>query len=156
MTAFSRAQAIERIERARALLDQATAGLDDAAATTVAVTPQWNGADILRHAAAWHDLTRRCLDDWNGPRPWLPFPDPSFDAFNQRLVDERASMTVAMLAGELRAAYQRYLAILADTDDELAATGAAPWGEQVNRLHLVYEIVGHDAEHLSELLNAQR
>lgn len=156
MTAHSRAQTIERLERARALLDQATAGLDDAAAIMVTVTPQWNGADILRHAVAWNELTRRSLDDWNGPRPWLPFPDMSFDAFNQRLVDERAHMTVAMLAGELRAAYERYLAILAGTDDELAATGAAPWGEQVNRLHLMYEIVGHDEEHLTELLNARR
>lgn len=156
MTTHSRAQTIERIDRARTLLDQATTSLDDAAAAAIQVTPQWNGADILRHAVAWNELTRRCLDDWNGSRPWLPFPDPSFDTFNQRLVNERAHLTVAMLAGELRAAYERYLAILSGADDELAAAGAAPWGEQVNRLHLIYEIVGHDEEHLTELLNARR
>lgn len=149
-------QIAERIYAARTLLATATATLDETTATRIQVTPEWDASDILRHIAAWNNLALTCLDDWRGERPWLPIRDPSFDAFNQRMVNERREASVEALIDTIQKVYQRYLACMEQSGvAELNATGKAPWGEVVSRMYLIYDMIAHDEEHLAALITAR-
>ena len=117
----------------------------------IRVTPAWSALDVLRHIWVWDELTARCLVDWHGPRDWmLTFANE--DVFNVEMVAARSSTSLATVLEGIDAAHQSYAAALDRCSDaELEEPDAAPWGQQMSRLTMIYEILAHDLEHIGQL-----
>lgn len=114
------------------------------------ITPEWSALDLLRHVWIWSALGVRCLEDWPGERAWLPFADE--DRFNVEAVATRRAAGLREVSEGLRASHLRFAEALdRDEDAEQAERGCAPWGEQVTRLHMINELLGHALEHLAEI-----
>jgi hypothetical protein len=143
-----------RLEAAREGLRELVAERAAAELGALQATPEWSALELLRHMWVWDELAARCLDDWQGSRAWLPvYADE--DAFNAEMVAARAGTSLADTLEGIGRAHTRYAGILETCDDaELNQVAAAPWGEQVTRLHLINELAGHDLEHLEQLRGA--
>ena len=144
-----------RLEAARDSLRKQVAGRTEAELQGLQVTPEWSALDLLRHMWVWDELAAGCLDDWLGDREWVPrYADE--DAFNAEMVAARAGAGLADALEGIEQAHQRYVDVLEACDDaELNQVAAAPWGEQVTRLHLINELAGHDLEHLEQISAAR-
>jgi hypothetical protein len=126
-----------RLETAREGLRGLVAGRTAIELGALQVTPEWSALDLLRHMLVWDELAARCLDDWQGSREWLPvYADE--DAFNAEMVAARTGMSLADTLAGIDSAHQSYAHVLETCDDaKLNQVAAAPWGEQVTRLHLI-------------------
>ncbi|HWQ13299.1 MAG TPA: DinB family protein [Roseiflexaceae bacterium] len=144
-----------RLARRRADLRAATGGLREAQALAVRVSPAWTVLDALRHILAWQEVTLRSLDDWLGPRDFMP-PTEDEDERNVALLAERAGLGLMETLGRIEASYERFESLLRASDAELAEVGLAPWGERITRLQAISGILWHDGEHLREVIAALR
>lgn len=145
----------QRLERRRADLVEAVAGLTDGTATAVSVTPEWNVLNELRHILAWQEVTLRSLDDWGGRHEWMPQTEDE-DARNAIFQTERAHLSLSDTLERIEASYSQFEALLRASDAELAAEGQAPWGERRTRLQAISGILWHDGEHLRNITAARQ
>jgi hypothetical protein len=146
-------------EYVRAQVDGARAALHELLATTsesdlraVAVTPEWNGVDMLRHILAWSELACASLKEWpDGPVP--AFDDE--DQFNAEQLALRSGLAVGEVARRLEAAYEQFAADLDQRSDaELGLEGMTPWHERVSRLRAISGIAWHDGFHIGNIRDA--
>jgi hypothetical protein len=156
-TASTRESVHERLVAARAALLDSIAGLSEAELQTLNVTPEWSIADMLRHVLDWNELVVRCLDDWHGPRDWVPtLARDDEDTFNIQQVAARAHADPATIRAGLEAAHRRFLATLEHSSDaELAERSEAPWGAYIPRLAIIDDMAGHDEEHAAQIAAAR-
>jgi hypothetical protein len=119
------------------------------------VTPEWSAVDLLRHMLAWDEPGARCLADWAGERDWMPTYDDE-DRFNREMVAARAAADLPSVIAGIEAAHKSFAETLDQCSDaELVEVAAAPWGEQVTRLHMIEELLKHDQEHLEQIRAAR-
>ncbi|HEX9372764.1 MAG TPA: DinB family protein [Roseiflexaceae bacterium] len=155
-TPLTRGEVLARLGAVRSALRELAARAPERALQEIQVTPEWNAIETLRHMSVWHELAMRCLADWHGSREWMPiFVDE--DVFNLEMVAARFSAGLPTVLDGIDAAHRRYAETLdAYGDAELAEMDVAPWREQVTRLHLINELLGHDLEHIGEIDAARR
>jgi len=144
-----------RLERRRADLRAATAGLTEGSAAALSVTPEWNALQQLRHILAWHEVTLRSFEEWGGPLEWMPQTEDE-DERNAIFQAERAHLGLEETLARIEASYARIEELLGASDAELAEEGIAPWGERISRLRAISGILWHDGVHLREIVSARK
>ena len=109
----SAARLVTELDEAFAELTATTAGLDDAAKTTV-MQGRWTVKDILAHLAGWHrEMTparERLARGEKAVPEGVDYHD--FDAWNARLVEARRGMTPAQVEAELTESFAAFRAAL--------------------------------------------
>ena len=109
----SAARLVTELDEAFAELTATTAGLDDAAVTTV-MQGRWTVKDILAHMAGWHREMTPALQRL--ARGEKAVPDGAdyndFDAWNARFVEARRGMTPAQVEAELTESFAAFRAAL--------------------------------------------
>ena len=153
-TELSRNSVRAQVQQAHQALHASVQGLSEEAAQTIYATPEWSINDVLRHALVWDELSIRCLDDWQGSRDWAPTfeGEDAGEIFNIQSVAVSAHLDLATLIARLDAVYEYVKAILnTSSDEQLQEQGAAPWGSQISRLHLIEEMAAHDLEHADQI-----
>jgi hypothetical protein len=154
-TTLTREIVQDRLNAVREKLLASIAGRSEAELQAIRVTPAWSALDVLRHTWVWNELTARSLADWHGPRDWmLTFANE--DVFNIEMVAARSSAGLVTVLAAIDSAHQRYAATLDRCSDaELDEPDAAPWGQQMSRLAMIYDILAHDLEHIAQLASAR-
>jgi hypothetical protein len=154
-TPITRDTAQARLRQSRKALLGSIAGLTEIELQKLRSTPEWSALDILRHLWVWNELCGRCLSDWLGSRDWIiTFYDQ--DEFNIEMVAARAGADLPTILAGIEAAYGFYADILANcADAQLEERAAAPWGQELTRLEMINAELGHDLEHIGQIVAAR-
>jgi len=116
------------LERARDSLLTSSEGLDEPAP----VLGDWTFKDIIAHIVSWGDELRseirEILIDPTPPYSYLISSDRDYDAWNQRQVAAKKSLSLREILAELERDYQETLDLVKRlTTDELHRRGVVPW-----------------------------
>jgi len=107
------ARLVTELDAAFAELKATTAGLDEAATTTV-MQGRWAVKEILAHIAGWHREMTPALRRLPGGEKAIPegadYSD--FDVWNARFVEARRGMTPAQVEAELEESFAAFRAAL--------------------------------------------
>jgi len=123
---------------------------------SVEVCGYWTVKDVMAHMLAWDEEILRTAQHWTGERPWQ---DGALydDEWNEMEVAKRADLDVIALADGLATEHRRLLqAFDALSDEELAVTSVAPWGERMSLLSFLHEMALHNSTHLASLESLRR
>lgn len=118
---------------------------------SVEVCGYWTVKDVMAHMLSWDEEILRTVEHWTVERPWQ---DGALydDEWNEMEVARHADMDVIALADGLTTC-QRKLMQLFDqmSDEELAATSTAPWGERMALISFLHEMSLHNSTHRKDL-----
>lgn len=148
---ITRATTVDRLTTTRTILHTIIADLDHPQLERQYATEEWTLLDLLRHIWVWNELCTRTLSDWHGNRDWV-LTFGAEDQFNVEMVAARAHASFEQVLAGIEQAYRFYDTILAECNDaELAERAAAPWGQELSRVELIWFELGHDLSHLDQL-----
>jgi hypothetical protein len=143
---------LSQLSAARAQLLTAADGLSEAEMTTLSVVGGWTLRDVLAHISGWATWDLQTIREMrHGGRPDLTVIR-DVDAFNSRLVAERAGWSVARILGELEethAALQALVRSMPDEDMARAGPFRGPyWDSLAEWLRVAWE---HEEEHARQI-----
>lgn len=115
------------------------------------VCGHWTVRDVMCHVYSWDEEALRTAEHWTGERPWQD-GELYDDEWNEVEILKRAGMNIVDLADGLATYHRRWVQFFDRlSNEELAAMGLAPWGEQLALISFFYEMAGHDAVHTPDL-----
>ncbi|HLY29996.1 MAG TPA: DinB family protein [Ktedonobacterales bacterium] len=148
---MGKADFLERMQLARAALNEAISGLTDDQMSQDLVTGEWTVKDILAHLAAWQGevivtIERITHGDRNDA-----LINESVDEWNARRVNERRRLPLMDVMQEFHDAHDRLLALLGASPAEHIPLGPDGWDETAK----LWWLTEHDGEH-TEAIRAYR
>lgn len=143
---------LSQLSAARAQLLAAIEGLSEADMTTLPALGAWTLRDVLAHISGWAAWDLQTIREMQyGEHPDLTVIR-NVDAFNNRLVAERAQWSVARILGEMEethAALQELLRGMSDEDLFRVGAFRGPyWDNLAEWLRVAWE---HEEEHAREI-----
>ncbi len=121
---ITKAELLSSVEASQRHLDEAIAGLDNAAMSEPGVVEQWSITDLVGHVAAWEQLVVQYLERWRRGEPPLEPTWSSADEYNAGEAARRHSWTLDQVRDDAAETRRRLQALLAGITDE-------EWGGQI-------------------------
>lgn len=117
----------------------------------VEVCGHWTVAQVMAHLLSWDEETYRTAQNWTGDRSWQA--EALYDDdWNEAEVAKRAHLSIIELADGLTTTHRQIVQLFDSlSDEELATTANAPWGEPMALISFLYEMAQHDAVHTPDL-----
>jgi Mycothiol maleylpyruvate isomerase N-terminal domain len=146
--------------RLKRLLDESFQSIMAAAGrlapdAVVTADGKWRVQDIVGHLEAWDEAIITSLLAYRDGREYR-IQDSGFasgDDFNEHSFQKRARLAVQSIYAQWAAARTRLAAAIDETAaDKFEGTMRCPWGGQGTITTMVQDTVGHDKEHLDELV----
>jgi hypothetical protein len=140
---MSRAQLLQRLERAWAEFRESYAGLSDAELMEPGVTGAWSVRDIIAHVTWWEEeaLTHLPLVLAGGRPPRYSVTHGGIDAFNAKLTEQRRDWSLAQVRARQDDVHRRLVAFVERAPDD--QTGS----ETRFRRRLRLDTYGHYPKH---------
>jgi DinB superfamily len=113
-------QLLRRLDAAWAAFTASCAGLSDAQLMTPGVTGEWSVRDILAHVTTWEEeaLTHLPLILEGGTPPRYSVRYGGIDAFNTRMTEQKASLSLAAVRGQLDETHRRLIDFVRRTPED--------------------------------------
>ena len=108
---MDRRQLLQRLDTAWAAFNASYAGLSDAELMKPGVTGDWSVRDILAHVSTWEEeaLTHLPLILEGGTPPRYSVTFGGIDAFNARMTQQKASLSLAAVRRQLDETHRRLI-----------------------------------------------
>jgi hypothetical protein len=147
-----RRQLLQRLDTAWLAFTASYAGLSDAQLMKPGVTGLWSVRDILAHVTTWEEeaLTHlpHILEGGTPPRYSVRYG--GIDAFNARMTEQKASLSLAAVRRELDETHRRLIALVQRTpEDQLS-------GESRFRRRLRLDAYSHYPQHAEAIRQWRR
>jgi hypothetical protein len=115
-----RRQLLQRLDAAWGAFEESYAGLSDAQLTTPGVTGDWSVRDILAHVTTWEEeaLTHLPLILEGGTPPRYSVKYGGIDAFNARMTEQRADLSLAAVRRQLEETHRRLIDFVGKTPED--------------------------------------
>ncbi len=108
---MDRRQLLQRLDTAWGAFEASYAGLSDAQLVKPGVTGDWSVRDILAHVSTWEEeaLTHLPLILEGGMPPRYSVRYGGIDAFNARMTEQKASLSLAAVRRQLDETHRRLI-----------------------------------------------
>ena len=108
---MDRRQLLQRLDTAWGAFEDSYAGLSDAQLMKPGVTGDWSVRDILAHVTTWEEeaLTHLPLILEGGTPPRYSVTFGGIDAFNARMTEQKASLSLAVVRRQLDETHRRLI-----------------------------------------------
>lgn len=112
------------------------------------IYPGWTIKEVLAHLSGWDDSTVQALQTFAAGAPPLMTAARGINYHNAQTVAERKELTFDQVVREWEWIREQLIPIVQQmTEQDLAATLIAPWGDSVSVLELLSIMIEHEAEH---------
>ena len=140
----NKTQIIDRFNQAR---DEVRALLPDID-THLEIYPGWTIKEVLAHLAGWDDATILALKAFlAGDAPPVP-AGRGIDPYNAQTVAERANLNYEQIVREWGLVREQITPLLEElTDEKMAVTIVAPWGDSMTVADMITVMAAHEEEH---------
>ncbi len=146
-SSVSKREFLERMQAARAELNEALSGLTEEQITQDIVAGEWSVKDILAHLAAWQNESVLLVERAARGEAVGPMINESVDDWNLRRVVERRRLPLVDVMQEFNDAHDRLIAALERWPEDHVPLGPGGW-DQTSELWWLTE---HDREHLGAI-----
>ena len=149
---MDRRQLLRRLDAAWATFETSYAGLSDAQLMKPGVTGDWSVRDILAHVSTWEEeaLTHLPLILEGGTPPRYSVRYGGIDAFNARMTEQKASLSLAAVRRQLDETHRRLIDFVQSTpEDQLSR-------ESRFRRRLRLDAYGHYPQHAEAIRQWRR
>ena len=111
---MDRRQLLQRLDTAWGAFEESYAGLSDAQLMKPGVTGDWSVRDILAHVSTWEEeaLTHLPLILEGGTPPRYSVKYGGIDAFNARMTEQKAHLSLSEVRRQLDATHRRLIAFI--------------------------------------------
>jgi hypothetical protein len=147
-----RRQLLRRLDTAWGAFEESYAGLSDAQLMKPGVTGDWSVRDILAHVSTWEEeaLTHLPLILEGGTPPRYSIRYGGIDAFNARMTEQKASLSLAAVRRQLDETHHRLIDFVRRTpEDQLSR-------ESCFRRRLRLDAYGHYPQHAEAIRQWRR
>src|SRR5438876_11172576 len=120
---MDRGQLLKRLDKAWVAFNESYAGLSDVRLMEPGVTGAWSVRDILAHVTTWEEeaLTHLPLILEGGTPPRYSVRYGGIDAFNARMTEQKASLSLATVRRQLDETHRRLIDFVRRTrEDQLS------------------------------------
>jgi uncharacterized protein (TIGR03083 family) len=146
-TQGSKAEFLDRIQAARAELNETLSGLSEEELTREAAVGEWSVKDALAHLAAWTGEAAMAVERAARGEEVGALIAGSVDEWNARRVEERRRLPLVDVVQEFNETHDRLLAALQAAPDERVPLGPGGWDASAR----LWWLTEHDREHLDAL-----
>ena len=117
---MDRRQLLQRLDAAWEAFQESYAGLSDAQLMRPGVTGDWSVRDILAHVTTWEEeaLTHLPLILAGGTPPRYSVKYGGIDAFNARMTEQKASLSLAVVRRQLDGTHRRLIDFVRRTPED--------------------------------------
>ena len=117
---MDRRQLLQRLDSAWGAFEESYAGLSDAHLMKPGVTGDWSVRDILAHVSTWEEeaLTHLPLILEGGAPPRYSVRYGGIDAFNARMTEQKASLSLAAVRRQLDGTHRRLIDFVRRTPED--------------------------------------
>ncbi len=117
---MDRRQLLQRLDTAWGAFEESYAGLSDAQLMKPGVTGDWSVRDILAHVSTWEEeaLTHLPLILEGGAPPRYSVRYGGIDAFNARMTEQKASLSLAAVRRQLDGTHRRLIDFVRRTPED--------------------------------------
>ena len=117
---MDRRQLLQRLDAAWEAFQESYAGLSDAQLMRPGVTGDWSVRDILAHVTTWEEeaLTHLPLILAGGTPPRYSVKYGGIDAFNARMTEQKASLSLAAVRRQLDETHRRLIDFVRRTPED--------------------------------------
>ncbi len=117
---MDRRQLLQRLDSAWGAFEESYAGLSDAQLMKPGVTGDWSVRDILAHVSTWEEeaLTHLPLILEGGAPPRYSVRYGGIDAFNARMTEQKASLSLAAVRRQLDGTHRRLIDFVRRTPED--------------------------------------
>ncbi len=153
---MTRTEILQALERDRASLHAALAGLTDKDLETRAAVGGWTVKDVLGHIAMWQQVAVQFIADYRAdglPKSLGLADDAAVDAYNERGAALRRDWSLARVRVELDAAQRNLVAAIESlTDQDLQRPLPPPWGPETTLEKLIaINSYTHEPDHVAQI-----
>jgi len=115
-----RRQLLQRLDTAWAAFEESYAGVSDAQLMKPGVTGDWSVRDILAHVSTWEEeaLTHLPLILEGGTPARYSVRYGGIDAFNARMTEQKASLSLAVVRRQLDGTHRRLIDFVRRTPED--------------------------------------
>jgi len=147
-----RRQLLQRLDAAWEAFQESYAGLSDAQLMRPGVTGDWSVRDILAHVTTWEEeaLTHLPLILAGGTPPRYSVKYGGIDAFNARMTEQKASLSLAAVRRQMDETHRRLIDFVQRAPENQLG------GESRFRRRLRLDAYGHYPQHAEAIRQWRR
>ncbi len=149
---MDRRQLLQRLDAAWEAFQESYAGLSDAQLMRPGVTGDWSVRDILAHVTTWEEeaLTHLPLILAGGTPPRYSVKYGGIDAFNARMTEQKASLSLAAVRRQMDETHRRLIDFVQRAPENQLG------GESRFRRRLRLDAYGHYPQHAEAIRQWRR